>query len=228
MSQDFERFAAEYGTFNTIQKRVASELLHHVREQKPKRILDIGAGSGTLFHQIDWPLEHFDALDNSKTMLALHPNKHPIQCHCIDFNTKQWHQPFIPNNYDIIVSSSALQWADNLAHKFSEISEFNTPFALSLFSANTFASLFKRLELPALLPSTQTIINTAQQYLEFNTLIKEYQLAFKSSAELLYYLKHSGVSSGYRGVNIARLRQLIAENRFKTLEFEVVYLIAKE
>lgn len=224
MSQEFERFAAQYGTYNTIQRQVAAQLLEPISSLQASNILDIGCGNGTLFNAITWPINRFDALDNAPSMLAIHPQANHVTCHHVDFNTPHWHQPFCHQGYELILSSSALQWSNNLSRNFAQIAQINAPFALALFSAKTFSSLFEHFGLPPVLPSTAAIETAASKHFSYTTKRKQYQLRFKSSAQMLHYLKHSGVSSGHRGVSIHTLRELIAQNRFKQLEFEVIFL----
>ena len=45
---EFSRYAAEYGSRNVIQRHVADKLISSTQDY-PKRILDLGCGSGTLY-----------------------------------------------------------------------------------------------------------------------------------------------------------------------------------
>ena len=56
--KEFSRFAEDYQSYKIIQSRVAKELVALV-DSKPKNILDIGAGSGEIYKNIDWEFDRF-------------------------------------------------------------------------------------------------------------------------------------------------------------------------
>ena len=51
IKKEFSRFAHEYGKYNIIQNRVAKKLVDEVKDT-PKRILDLGCGSGNIADKI--------------------------------------------------------------------------------------------------------------------------------------------------------------------------------
>ena len=99
----------------------------------------------------------------------------------------------------------------------------NKPFALSIFTQNSFKSLHAKLGVNSFLPSVKDINNIFSQF-DSTSKIKNYTLDFSSTKELLRYIKKTGVSAGGFNLSPAILRGLIAENRIKKLEMEVYFV----
>ena len=88
ISSEFSKYAKEYNSYNIIQKKVIQKLLSNV-PHKPKKILDLGCGSGALCKKIDWDYKHFIGVDFAAGMLELHPKSKNIECIYGDFNDKR-------------------------------------------------------------------------------------------------------------------------------------------
>ena len=54
--KEFSRQAHSYTQTNIIQKKVATHLISKIKNS-PKKILDLGCGSGDIYNKIDWELD---------------------------------------------------------------------------------------------------------------------------------------------------------------------------
>jgi len=88
------------------------DLISHIELTDPKRILDIGCGTGTSTRALlaKWPDAKIIGMDNSKAM---------IEKACISTDKIQWvlsdadMDPLPSGTYDLIFSNASLQWLKN-------------------------------------------------------------------------------------------------------------------
>ncbi|HIE34678.1 MAG TPA: methyltransferase domain-containing protein [Campylobacterales bacterium] len=223
--EEFSRFAKSYQKYKIIQKRVASYLVCKV-EQKPKRILDIGAGSGEVYNHINWDFDQFIAIDKSENMLNLHPNKNVKKIIC-SFNEDYCFNILKKERFDFIFSSSALQWSENLDFTLKHISSFNKPCAFSLFTDKTFNTIHKLAKIDSPIYSLEEILNLFNNYFLINYEIKKYRLFFEDKISMFRYIKRSGVNYNKRGLSYKETKELIKNYPYSYLEFEVVFIWTK-
>ena len=235
ISKEFSKHAKNYQQLSQIQDEVAKKLVSTLISAKsltckPKRILDLGCGSGAIYKLIDWKLEKFVGVDFSSNMLDLHPKAENVTCKLGDFNDTQLFEELLKDNFDFIISASALQWASDLQRVFSDIARFHLPFSLAVFTSGTFATLNKTAGISSIIPSYQTLKNIAEKYLhvkcpEFVHIERvSYSLAFENTREMLQYIKKSGVSGGRNLLGYKQTKRLMREYPLNYLEFEVVYI----
>ncbi|MEJ2373276.1 MAG: methyltransferase domain-containing protein, partial [Sulfurimonas sp.] len=136
IEKQFSKYAYHYGRYNVIQEKVASKLLSHIKGA-PKNILDLGCGRGAIVEKIDWEYEHFTGVDFASGMLELHPKSKAIECIYGDFNDSKLYKKLALKHFDYIVSSSALQWANNLSDVFDNIAALKTSVSLAIFTSGT-------------------------------------------------------------------------------------------
>ena len=226
ISNEFSRYAKSYASYNIIQNKVIKYLLK-INDKKPKNILDLGCGDGSLVKNIDWEYNHFTGVDFANKMLELHPLSKNIECIYGDFNDKTLFENLKTYNYDHIFSASALQWAENLDETFKNIKALESPVSLAIFSSNTFKTLNKTASLTPLLRSTDEIKRLQKKYFDANFEVVEYKLEFKSTKEIFKYIKHSGVSGSRKILSYKETKKLINEYPLNYLEFEVVFIHSK-
>ena len=154
---EFSRYAEEYGSYNVIQRRVVAKLLKDLGDERPRRILDLGCGNGVLCEALTWRPEHFLGIDFAPRMLELHPKGSHIECIYGDFNNPLLFEQLRYLEFDRIFSGSALQWSRDLDRTFAMIASLNAPVSLALFTANTFATLFKTAGIAPLLRSAEEV-----------------------------------------------------------------------
>lgn len=223
--EEFSRYASVYGESNVIQSKVAQKLVANT-VAKPKRILDLGCGSGTLHSLIDWECERFVGVDFSQEMLNHHPKSSELALLLGDFNTPELFETLGRETFDRIYSASALQWAEDLDAVFQSISKLNNSVSLAIFTSGTFQTLYETAGLAPILKSSDEVIEIASRHFTAEYEIVRYVLEFDSVREMFRYIKRSGVSGGRRVLDFTQIKRLMALYPLKYLEFEVVFIVS--
>jgi len=157
-------------------------------------------------------------------MLEIHPTNISVTKLCMDFNENNLSSHFKCNEFDLIISSSALQWSSNLSSVLKEISPLANEFLFSFFTANTFKTLHKVLEIDSPILTKEEILDALDNYFEYELEVVEYRMDFKSVQEMLRYIKHSGVSGGRKQLGYKQIKNLISIYPLDYLEFEVMFV----
>lgn len=229
IKREFSKHAHSYQKFNQIQTEVAKTVVSTLtcKEMagcKPTKILDLGCGSGTLYKLIDWKIEKFVGVDFSSPMLALHPKSKTVTCKLGDFNDAALFAALKKEDFECIVSASALQWADDLEKVLRNIANLSLPFSLAIFSAGTFATLHATAGINSIIPSYEMLKELSQKCLHVNAQKVLYQLEFDNTREMFAYIKKSGVSAHRNLLTYKATKKLMQEYPLHYLEFEVVYI----
>jgi len=223
ISSEFSKHAEDYNTYNVIQNKVIDKLLLHV-EDKPRNILDLGCGNGSLCKKIDWKYKHFTGVDFAEGMLELHPKSKKIECIYGNFNDDMLFENLQTYTYDYILSASALQWSENLEHVFKKIKQLNAPIALAIFTSNTFKTLNETASIQPLLRSADEVNKLQKKYFNVNFEVVSYKLEFGSTRDMFRYIKKSGVSGSRKVLDYKQSKKLLKEYPLDYLEFEVVFI----
>jgi len=223
ISSEFSKYAIDYNSYNIVQQKVADKLLSFIKA-KPKIILDLGCGSGTLTNKISWSYEKIVAVDFAQGMLDLHPKHENIECIYGDFNDEKLFERLKKYNFDYLLSASALQWADDLDKTFQQLQSFHTPVALAIFTANTFKTLYKTAGLQPLLIDTCRLDRLQKKYFHANFEVVKYNLEFENVREMFRYIKKSGVSGSRNVLSYKEMKKLMKEYPHNYLEFEVAFI----
>lgn len=223
ISAEFSKFAKEYESRNFIQNLVVEKLLSLVKAE-PKKILDLGCGSGALYKKIDWQYEYFVGVDFAPKMLELHPKSTRLELVYGNFNDKSLFENLIKYKYDYIFSASALQWAENLEDVFKNIKMLQSPVALAIFTSNTFKTLNDTACISSILTSSQKIQALQKSYFDANFEVVNYKLEFETVREMFQYIKRSGVSGSRNLLSFKQMKQLMREYPLNYLEFEVAFI----
>ncbi|MDP3300819.1 MAG: methyltransferase domain-containing protein [Sulfuricurvum sp.] len=221
--EEFSRYASQYGTHNVIQTKVAQRLVANTPD-KPRRILDLGCGNGTLFSSIDWELESFVGVDFSAAMLEHHPISSQTELILGDFNDQKLFAQLVAFSFDRLYSASALQWADDLDGVFKSIYALNTPVSFAIFTSGTFKTLYETAGLSSILKSSDEVIGSANHHFDAQFEIVRYILEFDTVREMFRYIKRSGVSGGRRVLNFTQTKRLMESYPLNYLEFEVLFI----
>jgi len=225
ISSEFSKYATYYGSYNIIQNQVVEKLLGHINT-KPKRVLDLGCGSGAVLEKIEWMLEHFVGVDFALGMLELHPKADYIECIYGNFNDDMLFEHLQTYIFDYVISASALQWADDLDHVMKNIAALNAPVGLAIFTAGTFKTLNKTASLEPLLRSRKEIKDLQKKYFSDAAFeVVKYTLEFESVREMFRYIKKSGVSGSRRALSYKETKKLMDEYPLNYLEFEVAFIV---
>jgi len=222
IEKEFSRFAHEYGQYNEIQNKVAQKLLDDMKS-KPQTILDLGCGSGSVASKINWDYQKFIGVDFSQKMLDLHPQNEKITCRLGNFDEDNLFEELIKEQYDHIFSASSLQWATDLDTTLYQISQFNAPVSLAIFTSNTFETLLKTAGIKSPLRSADELVYLLNQYFRCKIEVIKYELNFDSIEEIFKYIKKSGVSGGRNALSYKQMKALMKNYPSKTLEFEVLF-----
>ncbi len=119
----FNKMSHSYAKNCALQNEVAKVLVEFCDEflGDSRKIIDLGAGSGNIAKNLgDRQVDFFLALDNAPNMIALHPQNLPnvarIKRLCYDFEDYDF-----SDECDLVLSSSALQWAKDLDSLFKRL-----------------------------------------------------------------------------------------------------------
>jgi len=226
ISSEFSKYALKYGTFNIIQKKVVKKLLQKVAD-KPKNILDLGCGSGTVCKSIDWEYESFTGVDFASGMLELHPKSSKVDSLYGNFNDQVLFENLLVKKYDYIISASALQWAKDLDMVFKNIKCLSAPIALAIFTSNTFEILNKTAGIDSLLRSSNEVKMLQKKYFDAEFEIVKYKLEFESTKNIFKYIKQSGISGSRKVLDYKQTKKLMNEYPVNYLEFEVAFIYSR-
>ena len=223
ISKEFSKYAGEYESLNAIQNQVVQKLLSLVKGE-PKKILDLGCGSGAVWKNIAWECERFCGVDFAQGMLELHPKAAKIELMNGDFNNDELFGELKSEQFEYILSASALQWAENIESVLKNISLLETPVALAIFTANTFKTLNKTASIASMLRLPEEIESLQQKYFGINFELVEYRLEFQTVREMFRYIKRSGVGGSRNLLGIKQMKELMRSYPLSYLEFEVAFI----
>jgi malonyl-CoA O-methyltransferase len=229
--KEFSRFAHQYDQHNEIQAQVAKTLISKLPTETFKNILDVGCGSGAVSKNLQathYPYERLSVFDSSQEMLDIHPSSANIIKICGDFNTKHFKKMLGEKQYDLILSSSALQWSTDLDHTFSELATLSKNAHFAIFTSGTFKTLHKLANVNSPIYAAQTVeMHIEKYYSEAHFTLHRYTLSFDSVREMFRYIKKSGVSAGEKKLGFKETKRLMESYPLDYLEFEVLFVEAK-
>jgi malonyl-CoA O-methyltransferase len=229
--REFSRFAHKYDEYNIIQAKVAKTLVGMLEKSAYNRVLDVGCGSGEIYkncqkHGIK--INHFIALDSAQPMLDIHPSSTNISKICRNFNAKNYLECIQNVTIDVIISSSALQWSNNLIETLEGISRSSKCLYAAIFTSGTFKTLHKSAGVTSPVDTAKSIeAKVLKKYTNVDFILHNYTLKFETTRDMFRYIKQSGVSSGERKLSYKKTKQLMKEYPLDYLEFEVLFVKAK-
>ncbi len=226
IQNEFSQNAKAYNSFNVIQTKVAKELMCTITD-KPASVLDIGCGRGGMYKSIFWPLKIFVGIDFAEGMIKLHPKETNIELFIKDFNDTTCFQNLQTYSFDRIISSSALQWANDLDKTFENIATLNTPVTLAIFTSGTFMTLHETASIPPLLRSTKEVMELSKKYFNAEYKVLKYTLEFNSVRDMFRYMKKSGVGGARNILSYKQMKSLMKNYPFNYLEYEILMIHEK-
>jgi len=221
IDKHFSTHANEYDNYNIIQRIVSKALVREIKDN-PKNILELGCGSGQIFREIKWPINKYKAIDFSQNMCNIHPKAKNLEVKCFDFDSDEFYTEIKNDNYDLVISSSAMQWSRDIDKLVKRLFEVTNKIDCVLFTDNTFKSIYKITNQKAAILSQKEIKNTFDKY-NSTYEVFNYQINFDTKKELFSYIKKSGVQGD------VKLSYKDAKNLYKNydklyLEFEVIFI----
>ena len=223
VKNQFSKYAKEYKNHNIIQQIVAKSLVRELKFQ-PKRVLELGCGSGQVYNHISWEIEFYKAIDFSLSMCELHPKGENIEVKCFDFDTQEFLDEIKDNRFDMVLSSSALQWSKDLSKIIKQLSFITNEINAVLFTSNTFKTIQEITNTKSPILDEISIKEAFGKYFicEFETIL--YKLEFDNKKDLFDYIKKSGVSGGNASLDFADAKKLYKGYDLNYLEFEVIFV----
>ena len=225
IQKEFSKHAFEYDNFNIIQQLAAKALVRDIIN-KPKKILEIGSGSGQVIKYVNWDFDLYTAVDFSDSMCEIHPKRKNLNIICSDFDSDQFIQKIRNKYFDIIISSSSLQWSKNLPKLLEHLSKMTKTFYAVLFTSNTFKSIQNITQIPSPILCQEDIKNAFLDNFKCDFEIFNYKLEFKNKKDLFSYIKKSGVASNTKALNFKNAKKLYKEYKLNYLEFELIFVKA--
>jgi len=222
VNEQFSKHAKEYNHYNIIQQIVSKALVRELPFQ-PKRILELGCGSGQVFKNIDFDFDYYKAIDFSASMCDIHPREKNLEIVCLDFDSNEFIDNIKNDSYDMVLSSSALQWSQNLTRIAEHLAKITTNINLVLFTSNTFKTIFSLTEKKSPILDVDSIKQSFDSLFDCKYEILNYKLEFDSKKKLFDYIKNSGVSGGNK-LTFTEAKQLYKNYTLNYLEFEVIFV----
>ncbi len=229
--KEFSRFAHQYDEHNMIQAEVAKTLISKLPLQRYSTILDLGCGSGEVFKNLQKQhisFDSFTAFDSAKSMLDIHPEVQNITKVCADFNNRIFLETLPGKDYDLLLSSSAIQWSKDLNFTLNALSSLSKTAYLAIFTSGTFKTLHQTANIKSPIYSAEELQkNILQHYDDVTFELHTYTLHFDTVRDMFSYIKKSGVSSGEKKLSYKETKALMKSYPLDYLEFEVLFAEAK-
>ena len=192
---------------------------------KPNKILDLGCGTGDINSKIDWEYDKFIGVDSAQGMCERHPRSDKVIVLNENFEDLDFQKKMYSNApFDLIISSSALQWADDIEGLIKFISTLSSNIAFAIFTCNTFTEIYKMSGLETFLPNANELVKMVKKYFNIEYEVKKYKLDFEDNLSKFRYIKRSGVSGGRRKLTVTQTKKLIKDYPYNYLEFEVLFI----
>jgi len=141
----FDTHATGYESHARVQKRVVQRLAELLDGEGhgPRRVLDIGAGTGRLLEEIAsrYPRAWLAGIDLAFRMARASRNNIGESAHIITGDAEQL--PFATGVFDLVVSTSMFQWLDALDAAFAEALRVMAPGGSFRFALFGYATLFE-------------------------------------------------------------------------------------
>jgi len=223
VQEQFSKHANQYNSYNIIQQIISKALVRDLTFQ-PKRILELGCGSGQVFKNIDFDFEYYKAIDFSQEMCDIHPKAKNLNVVCLDFDTQTFHDEFKNDKYDIVLSSSALQWSQDLSKIINTLSKISDTIDMVLFTSNTFKTIFELTNTKSPILDLKEIKKSFDKFYSCEFEVLNYKLEFENKKDLFNYIKNSGVSGDKKTLSFEKAKHLYKNYNLGYLEFEVVFI----
>lgn len=220
--KEFSKNADSYDDYTSLQRDVAHYLVSHI-DSHPQKILDLGCGSGAVFKNITWEIEHFTGVDNALKMCELHPTCKEVEIICEDFEEPSLFEKLNPP-YDLLISSSALQWARDLEALIAKMSFTCKEGAFAIFTDKTFETIYTMSGRSTFLPNATALMKLFENSFTCKHEIKTFRLFFEDNLSKFRYIKKSGVSGGEKRLSVTQTKALIQNYPHDYLEFEVLFV----
>lgn len=220
----FDAQAQTYHHSAIAQRVFIQKLLNRLDQTHYQVIAELGCGSGEVFEELikkHIEFEQFLACDISRSMLEKFPAHSRAELFAQDFDE------FLHSyggKFDLLLSSSALQWSYSLERTLSLIAQKSHFVALSVMSSCSLKSLHSFLGTCSPLLESEEIEKLLEGYFEGEMFVSRVELEFATPKEALEHLRRSGVLGG--GVlDFKRAKKML--NFDGKIEYESINIIGK-
>lgn len=149
IAASFHQQAADYDNHISVQKRVVEHLARQVQARsgfRPGSVLDVGSGTGALLSRLQtvWPDASLYGVDLAYNMCLRTAARLGGEGRCHVVNADAEHLPFRDASFDLVVSTSALQWVGSLSNALHEMRRVMKPggeLCVAFFSVGTLYEL---------------------------------------------------------------------------------------
>ncbi|MEH6576452.1 MAG: malonyl-ACP O-methyltransferase BioC [Amphritea sp.] len=228
IAESFSRAAVSYDSVAELQHQVGHVLLQRLPLMEQPVVLDLGCGTGFFTPRLDEQLTpvHLISLDLAQGMLQYARENRVIRNGswlCADAEAL----PLADNSVDLIFSSLAIQWCENLPALFSEISRVLRPggrFVFSTLGPNTLFELRQawssvdQFQHVNRFISLETLRQQSQEYLQI--------VALDEEDRVLLYPEVRGLTNELKGIgahNMSAGRQSSLTGKARVIGFKQAY-----
>lgn len=149
IAASFHQQAADYDRHISVQKRVVDNLVKLVQSRcgfYPDSLLDVGSGTGSLLSRLHavWPDASLWGVDLAYNMCLRAAARLGDEGRCQVVNADAEHLPFRDASFDLVVSTSALQWVGSLSNALHEMRRVMKPggeLCIAFFCVGTLCEL---------------------------------------------------------------------------------------
>lgn len=217
---NFNKEFKHYNDNAIVQKKVAKTLLKYIpKDINFNKVLELGCGTGIFTNLFINDIKYQELFLNDF------------------FDTKSYfknikYEDFLIgdmskinlSNYDLIVSSSAFQWVENLDYFIQKLSNASKTIVFSIYIKNNLKEIYDHFGITLNYFSTKELYNILEKYFKNITFFeKSYELKFKTPLDALKHLKQTGVT-GFSTQKTSY--KLIKNYHSKKLTYKVAYFYA--
>lgn len=204
----FSKAAPIYHEQARAQLEIAKELSEKLPQAGVGRVLELGCGTGFLTSLLAtrYPRAHIDAVDASRGMIAR--ARQLVSAPAVRWHLCDAREYFDPEPYDLITSSSALQWMQPLSDLFGRLKPLlkqSGRLSFALMISGTLQEL-RRIRaivapgkpLTGKLPEEQPILDdlSRQGFCILDAKRSLYQTQYRSAVDFLRVIKELGFTGG--------------------------------
>ena len=172
LERRFSRNAKTYDEYAVVQKEMSHKLVSEIKVEKPKRILEIGCGTGYLTNLIAKQFENAEilALDLAPGMIDVAKERlAPLNASGrIDFVCADAEVAFPHGTFDLIVSNATFQWFNDPEAMAEQILNHLRPKGQCIFStfgSQTFNELGQAFKMASMEMELEEPVEASQNFL---------------------------------------------------------------
>ena len=203
----FDKFLDTYEKYATVQNRVAEKLIDFIPKERYGKVLEIGCGTGILsrFFLRKFKPELLvlnDYFDTRKFLNKISYNEFVKG----DMDLLQFQK------YDLIISSSTLQWSKDFEALIQKFSESSSNLFFSIYTKENLIEIERHFGISLKYHTFGEIEKILKKY--YNSVKYEEEqiiLSFDTSIKALRHLKYTGVTGFSKNTSVEKIRSFSSE-----------------